>query len=66
MSRLQFTTGAGGAPPWTFPPDVPNAFSQPAMSLSAKQISGIKRVQAQWVSPSVQVNLNHCARRPHT
>ena len=25
-------------------------------------ISGIKRVQAQWVSPSVQVNINHCAR----
>ena len=25
-------------------------------------ISGIKRVKAQWVSPSVQLNLNHCAR----
>ena len=23
---------------------------------------GVKRVQAQWVSPSVQVNINHCAR----
>jgi len=25
-------------------------------------ISGIRRAKAQWVSPSVQVNINHCAR----